>query len=91
MVIERVQKFAEIALCIMLPVRYFYETKKTDIYRRILPRSISRWTKGSKGFVLVVESSACIHGHYRQGLDKQYVMMNKFEGHDDSQFKFVRY
>ncbi|KAK7959729.1 TPR-like protein [Apiospora aurea] len=40
---------------------------------------------------LVAESSACIHGHYRQGLEKQHVMTNKFEGPDDSQFKLVRH
>ncbi|KAK8070308.1 hypothetical protein PG994_006924 [Apiospora phragmitis] len=89
--IERVQRFAEIALSIMLPVRCFFETKKTDIYRRILPPSLARLRRGSKGLILVAQSSACIHGHYRQGLEKQHVMMNKFEGPDDSQFKLVRY
>ncbi|KAK8863181.1 NACHT-domain-containing protein [Apiospora arundinis] len=90
-VIELVQRFAEIALSIMLPVRCFFETKKTDIYRRILPPRLARLRRGSKGFILVAQSSACIHGHYRQGLEKQHVMMNKFEGPDDSQFKLVRY
>ncbi|KAK7959731.1 uncharacterized protein PG986_004585, partial [Apiospora aurea] len=88
---ERVQKFAEIALSIMLPVRCFFETKKTDIYRKVLPTRLARWPRGSKSFILVAESSACIHGHYRQGLEKKHVMMNKFEGPDDSQFKLVRH
>ncbi|KAK6859032.1 hypothetical protein PG995_004885 [Apiospora arundinis] len=90
-VIQRVQKFAEIALSIMLPIRCFFETEKTDIYRKILPNNITRWTKGYKSFILVAKSSACIQGHYRQCLQRKHLMMNKFEGPDDSQFKLVRH
>ncbi|KAI1085951.1 P-loop containing nucleoside triphosphate hydrolase protein [Rostrohypoxylon terebratum] len=87
---ERVQKFAEIANsnAIRLPIRCFYETKKTKIAKKILPTWISdRWSRGS---ILVTESSACLHGFECRGLGKTHVMMNKFEGNDCPDFKQVK-
>ena len=53
-VYQRLKKFTEIVHTdsIKLPVCCFFETKKTDIYRRILPRSIARWIEGYKGFIV---------------------------------------
>ncbi|KAK8092124.1 uncharacterized protein PG998_015137 [Apiospora kogelbergensis] len=92
-VYQRLKKFTEIVHTdsIKLPVCCFFETKKTDIYRRILPRSIARWIEGYKGFILVTEPSACIHGYPGEGLAAKHVMMNKFEGPDDAGFKRVSY
>ncbi|KAK7991512.1 hypothetical protein PG988_000306 [Apiospora saccharicola] len=90
-VYQRLKKFTEIVHTdsIKLPVCCFFETKKTDIYRRILPRSIARWIGGYKGFILVAEPSACIHGYPGEGLAAKHVTMNKFEGPDDAGFKRV--
>ncbi|KAI1086172.1 P-loop containing nucleoside triphosphate hydrolase protein, partial [Rostrohypoxylon terebratum] len=87
---ERVQKFAEIANdnAIRLPIRCFYETKKTKIAKKILPTWIS--DRLSRGSILVTESSACLHGFKRRGLRKTHVMMNKFEGNDCPDFKQVK-
>ncbi|KAI2626756.1 hypothetical protein GGR54DRAFT_629122 [Hypoxylon sp. NC1633] len=86
---ERVQKFAEIANndAIRLPISCFYETKKTKIAGKILPTWIA---KGSRGSLLVHESSACLQGFDRHSLGKTHVMMNKFEGKDCHDFILVK-
>ncbi|PQE15930.1 Tetratricopeptide-like helical domain protein [Rutstroemia sp. NJR-2017a BVV2] len=102
---HRVQKFAEIAHAdsVRLPVRCFYETKKTKLLRKLLSRnfaaklSSSSTNKISFGVIiasvdrkqLVTESSACLHGFPRQGLDAAHSEMNKFGGPEDLNFKLV--
>ncbi|KAK8079336.1 hypothetical protein PG994_003143 [Apiospora phragmitis] len=92
-VYQRLKKFAEIvhADSVKLPVCCFFETKKTEIYRRILPRNLAFPIGGCEGFILVAEPSACIHGYPGEGLAAKHVTMNKFEGPDDAGFKRVSY
>lgn len=52
-VYQRAQRFAEIVhtYSTTLPVSFFFETEKTDIYRKVLPK-IVRWPRRSKGFIV---------------------------------------
>ncbi|KAI1468500.1 uncharacterized protein F4812DRAFT_371404 [Daldinia caldariorum] len=87
---ERVQKFAEIANADLtrFPIRCFYETGKTKIAKKIFRWGIpDRFLRGS---ILVTQSSACLDGFDRRGLEKPHVMMNKFQGNDCPDFKQVK-
>ncbi|VBB80786.1 Putative protein of unknown function [Podospora comata] len=90
---QRVQKFAEIAnaKAVQLPLSCFFETRKTEMLRRILsPRWAKRlpWSVTRK--ILVTESSACLHGFPRQGLDATHSGINKFQGPECPNFKLVK-
>ncbi|KAK0711611.1 hypothetical protein B0H67DRAFT_296663 [Lasiosphaeris hirsuta] len=90
---QRVQKFTEIANAeaVRLPLSCFFETRKTEMLRRILSRG---WAKklstGVTHKILVTESSACLHGFPRQGLDTTHSYINKFRGPQCPNFKLVK-
>ncbi|KAK4652643.1 hypothetical protein QC762_0075260 [Podospora pseudocomata] len=90
---QRVQKFAEIAnaKAVQLPLSCFFETRKTEMLRRILsPGWAKRLSRSVTRKILVTESSACLHGFPRQGLDATHSGMNKFQGPECPNFKFVK-
>ncbi|KAK4651792.1 P-loop containing nucleoside triphosphate hydrolase protein [Podospora pseudocomata] len=90
---QRVQKFAEIAnaKAVQLPLSCFFETRKTEMLRRILsPGWAKRLSRSVTRKILVTESSACLHGFPRQGLDATHSGMNKFQGPECPNFKLVK-
>ncbi|KAK4162839.1 putative kinesin light chain [Cladorrhinum sp. PSN259] len=90
---RRVQKFTEIANAeaVRLPLSCFFETRKTEMLRRILsPGWAKRLTTGVTHKILVTEASACLHGFPRQGLDATHSGMNKFQGPECPNFKLVK-
>ncbi|KAK4653773.1 hypothetical protein QC762_0087050 [Podospora pseudocomata] len=90
---QRVQKFAEIANAeaVRLPLNCFFETRKTKILKRILPSEwANRLSIGITRKILVTESSACLHGFPRRGLDATHSGMNKFKGPECPNFKLVK-
>ncbi|KAK4663369.1 hypothetical protein QC763_0097850 [Podospora pseudopauciseta] len=90
---QRVQKFAEIAnaKAVQLPLSCFFETRKTEMLRGILsPGWAERLSRSSTRKILVTESSACLHGFPRQGLDATHSGMNKFQGPECPNFKLVK-
>ncbi|KAK4223171.1 putative kinesin light chain [Podospora fimiseda] len=90
---QRVQKFTEIANAeaVRLPLSCFFETRKTEMLRRILsPGWAKRLATGVTYKILVTESSACLHGFPRQGLDATHSGMNKFQGPECPNFKLVK-
>ncbi|EXL45100.1 hypothetical protein FOCG_13863 [Fusarium oxysporum f. sp. radicis-lycopersici 26381] len=90
---RRVQKFTEIANAdaIRLHLYCFFETKKTEILRRVFP---SNWARRfSTRFthkILVTESSACLLGFPSLPLDVTHSGMNKFDGPGNSCYKLVK-
>ncbi|RKL04917.1 hypothetical protein BFJ70_g17166 [Fusarium oxysporum] len=90
---RRVQKFTEIANAdaIRLHLYCFFETKKTEILRRVFP---SNWARRfSTRFthkILVTESSACLLGFPSLPLDVTHSGMNKFDGPGNSRYKLVK-
>ncbi|KAK4680131.1 hypothetical protein QC764_0041900 [Podospora pseudoanserina] len=91
---QRIQKFTEIANAeaVRLPLYCFFEMKKTEMLRGILPESwAKKLTEGVMKKILVTESSACLHGFHRQGLDATHSGMNKFEGPECPNFKLVKH
>ncbi|KAK0639874.1 hypothetical protein B0T16DRAFT_383637 [Cercophora newfieldiana] len=89
---QRVQKFTEIANAeaVRLPMCCFFETRKTEMLRRILsPGWANKLSTGVTHKILVTESSACLHGFPRQGLDATHSGMNKFMGPECANFKLV--
>ncbi|RKK79586.1 hypothetical protein BFJ71_g16170 [Fusarium oxysporum] len=90
---RRVQKFTEIANAdaIRLHLCCFFETKKTEILRRVFP---SNWARRfSTPFthkILVTESSACLLGFPSLPLDVTHSGMNKFDGPGNSCYKLVK-
>ncbi|KAH8654872.1 hypothetical protein BGZ61DRAFT_405158, partial [Ilyonectria robusta] len=89
------QSFAEIAgpESVQIPLRCFYETKKTELLRRLLPPSSASWLgtfqkKSQK--ILVSESSACLDTFERHGLNATHSGMNKFPGPKDANFQQVK-
>ncbi|GAB1317484.1 AB hydrolase-1 domain-containing protein (Fragment) [Madurella fahalii] len=90
---QRVQKFTEIvnAEAVRLPLYCFFETRKTEMLRRILSRGwAKRLATGVTHKILVTETSACLHGFPRQGLDATHSGMNKFVGPECPNFKLVK-
>ncbi|KAH7228871.1 hypothetical protein BKA60DRAFT_441377 [Fusarium oxysporum] len=77
---RRVQKFTEIANAdaIRLHLYCFFETKKTEILRRVFP---SNWAR---------QSSACLLGFPSLPLDVTHSGMNKFDGPGNSCYKLVK-
>ncbi|KAM3077881.1 hypothetical protein ACMFMF_004300 [Clarireedia jacksonii] len=89
---QRVQNFTEIANAesVRLPVRCFFETKKTELLRKLLTKSLAARLSSRRTYkILVAESSACLHGFRRQGLHAAHSGMNKFGGPEDPNFKLV--
>ncbi|KAI0895108.1 hypothetical protein F4806DRAFT_469907 [Annulohypoxylon nitens] len=87
------QYFAELTHNIRLPIHHFYETKETDISRKLLPPSIANrissiLNKKTK-LLLVTEDSACLDGPERQGLNEAHSTMNKFNGPQSASYKLV--
>ncbi|VTT63488.1 unnamed protein product [Fusarium fujikuroi] len=93
LVYRRVQKFTEIANAdaIRLHLCCFFETKKTEILRRVFP---SNWARRfSTRFthkILVTESSACLLGFPSLPLDVTHSGMNKFDGPGNLCYKLVK-
>ncbi|KAK3341084.1 hypothetical protein B0T25DRAFT_329824 [Lasiosphaeria hispida] len=90
---QRVQKFTEIvnAEAVRLPISCFFETRKTEMLRRILSPAWAKWlAMGVTHKILVTESSASLDGFSRQGLDTTHSGMNKFQNPECPNFKLVK-
>ncbi|KAK0741212.1 P-loop containing nucleoside triphosphate hydrolase protein [Schizothecium vesticola] len=90
------QSFAELARrdSIQLPLHCFYETKQTEMLRRLLsPSWATRFSAvlgGKTHKILVNESSACLDTFERKGLDATHSGMNKFQGPECPNFTLVK-
>ncbi|KAK3352633.1 hypothetical protein B0T25DRAFT_189556 [Lasiosphaeria hispida] len=87
------QSFAELARSdlVQLPLCCFYETKETEMLKRLLsPSWATRLSTSLTYKILVTETSACLDTFPRKGLNATHSGMNKFQGPECPNFKLVQ-
>ncbi|RDW57837.1 hypothetical protein BP5796_12638 [Coleophoma crateriformis] len=86
-----VDDFADMARELNYEIRCFFETKKTQIIRRVFrsgPLS-NLEVPGAESQLLVTRRSATLDGYPKTAMDVPHVMMNKFTGPDELRFKVL--
>ncbi|KAK3325599.1 hypothetical protein B0H66DRAFT_529625 [Apodospora peruviana] len=71
-----------------LPLHCFYEIRRTDLSKRVLPRDIAKHVSLKK--LMVTQDSACLPGRGRTPLDCNHVLMNKFAPNTDNYGKVIQ-
>ncbi|EPS42862.1 hypothetical protein H072_3143 [Dactylellina haptotyla CBS 200.50] len=84
-----VRSFSQLANDIRIPLRCFFEQRKTDV-SAIIRAYMPPFLRFRAEVMVVDEHSACLDGFERIGLGLNHFQINKFDGPDDGYYKTVR-